>query len=169
MTGRSNSAHVRCVEKALDAYLTKLKARGQQGYRQNPGGIRAATLAKLAGVTRSQMSTMLMSYRWIQRRDGATRYVVGAQGYGQAARWRILAKPGSDPKAIREARLEQAMWIAQDGMARIVRDTLHEAFPALAGTAVDDIIEDEMSAMIDHLRVTVKTVDRRLARERVRV
>src|SRR5690606_20553698 len=75
------------------------------------------------------------------RSDSTTRYVVGCQGYGPEARWRILAKPGSDPKVVREARKDQATWIVKDSIERAMRDRLFEVNPSLAGTDSDALID----------------------------
>lgn len=154
----SQSIDVQTVELALDKYVRARRGRGI-----DPSGFRARTIAKIAGVDTSDMSSMLQRYRWTQRRPGATQYVVACQGYGSKARWRILAKPGSDPAVVREARREQALWVARDGLERIVRDTLTEVFPGLRGTVVDNLVEREVDTMVGHMKVSVRSVERALA------
>ena len=129
------------VENALDRYV---KERGRRG--SDPNGVRTRTLAHLAGVPVSAMSPMLQTFRVTQAKvdkDGAavTKYVIAASGYGREARWRILAKPGSDPKVVQEARRSQTLWVARDMVKRVLSDVIHELNPSLQDAAVDQRIE----------------------------
>jgi hypothetical protein len=155
----TSASDIKTVELALDSYVKTRRGRGIE-----PTGFYARTLAKVAGCETARMSRLLQEFRYCQRRPGATRYVVACQGYGAKARWHILAKPGSDPHVVQEARREQALWVARDGLNRIVRDTLHEVFPGLRGKALDAAIEREVETMVAHMQVSVKAVERALAR-----
>jgi hypothetical protein len=143
------------VEDALDTYVTARKARGI-----DPTGVKAATLAKFAGVTVRLMSRYLQEYR-LRPGSGGGRYVLGCQNYGRGGRWLILAKPGSDPKVIREARASHARWIAMDAARRVVKDLAKELAPALKGTANwETLLEMEAEALADNLRLAVSRMDR---------
>ena len=112
----------------------------------DPDGVRTRTLAHLADVAPTEMSVMLQSYRLAQARLGengapTTRYVIASQGYGRDARWRLLAKPDTDPKKVREARQSQMKWITQDMVRRVLSDVITEINPGLRGAETDQMIE----------------------------
>ena len=139
------------VDKALDKYVQQMATKGI-----DPEGVYAKTLAAFAGVSTPEMSTALQEYRLGQKRVGATKYVVGCEGYGRAARWRIQSKPSSDPKAVRKSRKEHATYLAKDGLTRLIRDYAHETYPALKSTQLDKVIsitinglERQVSAAVD--------------------
>lgn len=144
------------VDDALDALVAEMGRRGIDAQ-----GFNRQVLARLAGVSPEEMSTMLQQYRYAQREEGATRYVLGARQYGRSARWRILAKPGSDPKVVREARREQAIWAAVDAERRVLSDLMHEVYPGL-NVQVDAAIANEMDFLTDQMRLIVKRVERQL-------
>lgn len=125
---------------ALDAYVSYMSTKGLDAK-----GFRTATLAHLAGVSTGQMSAMLQDYR-IRQATGHPeyRYVIGCHEYGRNARWKILAKPGSDPKVVQQARREQAKWAARDAYNRITRDMAYELYPGLRGIESDDRIRQAL-------------------------
>ena len=134
------SAATDAVEDALDQYVASM---GHKGV--DPGGFRTRTLAKMVDLEPSKMSTYLQEYRLAQARpDATTRYVIGCQGYGRDARWRILAKPGTDPKVVRLARKDQGRWIVKDAIERAMRDRLFEVNPSLAGVESDALIDSAL-------------------------
>lgn len=154
------------VEQALDAYVSQMSQR-----RIDPKGFRVSTLALLVGKPSGTMSQMLQRYRLAQARQvgdyrgQTTRYVIAARSYGPNARWRILAKPGSDPKVVREARREQAKHIARDAYSRVVSDLVNELYPALGGGELDQHLADTMDFARRQFEVVVNHVDRVLVRD----
>jgi hypothetical protein len=143
------------VEDALDQYVAARKARGV-----DPTGVKCSTLAKFAGTDIRLMSRFLQEYR-LRPPKGGGRYVLGCQNYGRGGRWLILAKPGSDPKVIREARASHARWIATDAARRVVTDLAKELAPALQGTYQwETMLEMEAEALADNLRLAVSRMDR---------
>jgi len=127
---------VQVVDLALDRYVKVMAARDI-----DPKGVTCATLARLVGLDAAMMSRLLQAYRLTQRRPNATRYVVGATSYGRRARWAILAKPGTDPALVREARRSQAVWVVQDAVRRLTTDGVLEVRPGLQGHHGDALIE----------------------------
>jgi len=127
---------VQVVDLALDRYIRLMEARGI-----DPQGVAAVTLAKLVGLSVDGLGPLLQRYRRAQRRDGATRYVIGAHQYGPRARWAILAKPDSDPALVREARRAQAVWVVHDAVRRLTTDGVLEVRPGLRNTSSDRLID----------------------------
>lgn len=144
---------VETVDQALDRYVTERRGRGIE-----PNGVRRKTLAYLAGISDQKMSQLLQQYRVAQSKDDGTRYVVAAQDYGREARWRILAKPGSDPKVVQEARQEQAKWITADAVRRFTTDRITEVEPALRDKETDERVKHAMAFMAEQLDSTVRFV-----------
>jgi len=148
------------VDRALDEYVGKMGRRGVDA-----DGVRVGTLAALAGVTVRRMSGLLQEYRTRQGKT-KTRYVIGCEGYGNPEtsanppRWKILAKPTSDPKVVQKAREDHATYLANDGLAKVVKDYACEVFPALQGAERDHVIEVATSGLLQHLEVDVKTAVR---------
>lgn len=143
---------IETVEHTLDRYVASLGRRGV-----DPDGFRTRTLARLARVTGREMGDLLQQYRLAQSR-GSTRYVLACRGYGRASRWSILAKPGSDPAAVRAARAQATRWSAEDMARRFVSDAIHELRPGLRGTELDDrirlvlpLVEDQLAAIVAHV------------------
>lgn len=148
-------AAVTIVEDALDKYVTALGRRGVE-----PSGIRAKTLAGLAGVSRRKMSGYLQEHR----AQGGERYVVACQRYSRDARWKILAKPGSDPKVVQKARRDHAVWVAKDAMSRVANDVAKEIGPSMSGKEWDRVIESESAALNDALYLAVRRMERAMAK-----
>jgi hypothetical protein len=148
---------VEIVEDALDQLVEMMRQRSIDAK-----GFNREIVARLGGVSPDEMSSMLQLYRQAQKVGGATKYVIAATGYGRGARWRILAKPGSDPKATQEARRQQAVWTATDAQARIVSDLMHEVFPGLRQTQIDGVIDREMEFLTDTMDTMVRRVERSL-------
>lgn len=151
------------VDRALDRYVAERLRHGGI----EPTGVRAATLAHLARCSREQMSYFLQVHRQAQAR-GKTRYILGAEGYGRAGYWKILAKPGSDPQVVRRARRTHAIWIATDAQKRVLGDLLCEIHPGLKGTILDDEIKDAAELMEDQMALVLRRVDRKLKRSGVK-
>jgi hypothetical protein len=131
------------VDVALNKYITMLNSRG---IAVDPDGFRAVTLAKVVGVSTSHMSAQLQDYRYRQS-SGKSRYIIGCEEYGPRARWKILAKPGTDPKAVQKARRLHAMWLARDTAQKFLRDVGLEVTPALKGAPMDPTIQ----SVLDHM------------------
>lgn len=148
-------SNVEIVDDAIDRYVVIMRTK-HGGL--DPTGFQCDTLAHIAGTTREDMGHLLQQHR----QAAGTRYVVACQGYGRAARWMILAKPGSDPKLVRQARRDQSVWIASDMAARFDRDIRTEIDPALRGTAADDIIKDAVDEMAAHTAVALRRIHKRL-------
>jgi len=131
--------NVDIVDDTIDRYIAARKARGGG---IEPRGFRAITLAALARprVTRGRMSALLQEHRLCP----TTRYIVACQGYAANAWWHILATPASDPKAVQEARREQAKWAHRDMWRRLVSDMTYEIHPSLNQTAVDKVVDSLM-------------------------
>lgn len=134
------------VDRALDEYVRAMGARGV-----DPDGVLASTLAEMVGVPVARMGRALQGYRM---RSG-TRYSIACEGYGSMARWRILRKPSSDPQVVQQARLKHAIYLANDNLAKTVRDYAVEVFPALRGTELDQMIETVTRSLVKHLEVDV--------------
>lgn len=145
----SDNYAISTVEYALDAYIEKRKGKGIE-----PTGVTAAQLAKYAQTETWEMSGLLQEYRNVN--PSRRRYGLAAEGYGRAARWRILSRPGSDPVAVQEARVKHAQWIAVDAARRVVRDLDRELRPNLRGTTWDNLIEIEGDAMEHAVRGMVR-------------
>jgi plasmid maintenance system antidote protein VapI len=152
------SSFVDVVELALDRYVSEMGKRGV-----DPNGIRVQTLAQLAGVPRKQMSVMLQEYRY---RQGAlaekdppqhSRYVVGCEGYGRAARWSIMAKPKTDPVVVQNNRMDHAIYVAQDAVNRLVRDYTAEVYPGMRKKEIDEVVEIATRGLVEHVKVDVNT------------
>jgi hypothetical protein len=103
-------------------------------------------LAAIAAVPRWRMSLALQDYRLAQAR-GQTRYVLGAEGYGRASSWHVLAKPGSDPAHMQLARRGHAKWVARDALRRYIHDRIREVQPGLH--AVDQQLIDSALNMVE--------------------
>lgn len=149
------STFVDVVELALDRYVSEMGKRGV-----DPNGIRVQTLATLAGVPRKRMSIMLQEYRSRQKDlpDGQrSRYVIGCEGYGRAARWSIMAKPKTDPVVVANNRMDHAIYVAQDALARLVRDYAAEVYPGLRKKETDEVIEIATRGLVEHVQVDVNT------------
>lgn len=149
------STFVEVVELALDRYVSEMGKRGV-----DPNGIRVATLAQLAGVERKAMSTMLQEYRYRQGTMPAekkSRYVIGCEGYGRAARWSIMAKPRTDPVVVENNRMDHAIYVAGDALKRLVKDYTAEVYPALRSKDRDRVIEIATRGLVDHVKVDVNT------------
>lgn len=150
------------VDRALDAYLAEM---GRKSI--DPEGVRVSSLAALVGVPTSAMSHHLQQYLRRQAK-GVTRYVIGCEGYGNPKtssnppRWKIMAKPNSDPKVVQRARLAHAKYLAHDNLTKTVRDYTRETFPGLGGTDLDRTIETVVQGMLQHLKVDVDTAVRLL-------
>lgn len=146
---------IEMVDRALDRYVAEMGRRGL-----DPAGVKAVTLAGLIDCPTPSVSSWLQEYRLSQLPGGtATRYVIGCQGYGRKARWRILAKPGSDPLVVRKARREQARWITQDVVSRYLRDRVHEVIAALQGNADDEQIRHVTKLAADQLEALAEFVE----------
>lgn len=159
MVSTTQRSRIGMVDAALDAYVAHFRT----ARHIDPTGFKSATLVALAGCTSGQMSGALQYYRRRQGTTGATRYVIAAQEYGVAARWRILAKPGDDPAVVAAARLSQARWACEDMAARFVSDRVNEISPALAGKPDQAKTERAMQWMADNLKSAVDVVDMILA------
>jgi hypothetical protein len=125
---------VELVDHACDLYVASMVGRGI-----DPKGVRCLTLAHLAGCDPTTMSGALQEHLVAQGKS-KTRYVLGCEGYGRRARWKILSKPNTDPNVVRQARVDHAIHIAGDAFARHARDVLRELEPGLHGTAIDALI-----------------------------
>lgn len=146
---------VRVVEDALDQYVSAFGTRGV-----DPSGVRCRTLATIAKVSVPTMSRYLQDHR--QR--GGERYVVACQQYGaKRGRWKILAKPGSDPKVVQKARVNHTVWIAEDAARRLVKDIAKEIAPGMKGTAWDRVIEKETLALTETTELAVRRLEREMA------
>lgn len=141
------------VDNGLDIYIRNMARRGI-----DPGGFRTHTLAQLAGVSRPYMSTALQQYRMTQG-NGNTRYVIACEQYGPLARWRILAKPGSDPVVVQEARRQHGLWIARDAFRRYVTDRVHELQPALTNSQQDQLIDNCTILVENQFSATVTFIE----------
>ena len=148
------------VDRALDEYVHRMGTRGVE-----PDGVRVGTLAALVGVDTRKMSAKLQEYR-VRQSKTKTRYVIGCQGYGNPEtspnppRWKILAKPTSDPQVVRKARQDHAVYLANDNLRKTVGDYTCEVFPALQGAARDHVIEIATHGLLQHLEVDVQTAVR---------
>ena len=109
--------------------IDTLKAKGI-----DPKGVHAKTLAALVKVTRQKMSFALQTYRREQQ-HGRTDYVIAGYGYGRDARWRILYRPGSDPKVVQRARAARPSFAASPGVTS-GQDVVCELEPGLGGSAL---------------------------------
>lgn len=151
MSGYDKQA-VATVERGLDRLVTLSTKRGVDVRAFN-----REIVARLAGVAPDDMSNLLQLYRSAQPIGGVTKYVIAAEGYGRAARWKILAKPGSDPKSVQQARLDHAAYLAKDSIERTVRDYVTEVEPALTSKQRDQVIAAAQASLLGHLRVDVDT------------
>lgn len=124
------------VELALDRWVRQV--RKQLG--RAPVSFRAETLAGLVNVSREEISTALQQYRYRQGKH-PTKYVIACRRYGRAARWSLLALPGTDPASVQAARARATKWATDDMAARFARDLVHELAPGLHNTAQDRRIE----------------------------
>jgi hypothetical protein len=149
------------VDEALDRYVSEMGRRGIE-----PEGVTARTLAALVDVPRSTMSTLLQEYRIAQAKPGATRYVLACREYGRNARWRIVAKPGSDPKVVQAARTEQGRYIAKDAVLRFLRDRNLEVAPALKGAAADENLAHVMNLAVGQMESVATFVQHMLNGEK---
>lgn len=147
------------IDNALDRYVSERRSRGV-----DPDGVRVKTLAHIADVSNGEMSTMLQSYRIAQARDGATRYVIAANSYGRNARWHILAKPGTDPRGVREARTAQTRWVAEDLTQRWFSDLKHEISPGLQDAETDEAIRAATEFLTGQFEQVKRLVERILSR-----
>lgn len=127
------AAPVLLVDAALDRYIAlRLAYQEQKGLaRLLPFEFSARALAAVATIDTPAMSYALQDYRIAQARHGATRYVIGCHTYGERARWRILARPDDDPRAIADARRAQLVHVANDSARRFARDVRREIVPGL--------------------------------------
>jgi hypothetical protein len=152
------STFVDVVELALDKYVSEMGKRGV-----DPNGIRVLTLAQLAGVPRKRMSIMLQEYRQRQKElaeedpPRQSRYVIGCEGYGPAARWSIMAKPKTDPVVVENNRMDHAIYVAGDAVKRLIRDYTSEVYPGLRKKETDEVIEIATRGLIEHVQVDVNT------------
>lgn len=146
----------RMVNQALDEYLRRMRRRGVE-----PDGVRAATLAEVAGVTREAMSNALQRYRVLQGRR-QTRYVVAAHHYGRAGRWTILAKPGVDSDVLQRARAEATAWAQADMARRWLSDAVNELIPGLRNRTRRDAIIERLIGLAE---IQVEVVRQHVARE----
>lgn len=147
------SQYIQTVDLGLDRYIRSMQGRGI-----DPVGFRTNTLSQLAGVSRSYMSTALQQYRLTQGRV-PTRYVIACEQYGPLARWRILAKPGSDPLVVREARRQHGLWIARDAFRRYVTDRVHELQPSLTNSQQDQLIDNCTILVENQFSATVTFIE----------
>lgn len=149
-----SSYAIRVVDTALDHYIRQMGRRGR-GI-SSPRGVRCATLASgLHGVTSEDMSMYLSEYRVTPN----TKYQIGCEGYGTAARWVILSRPGSDPKDVQRARADHTKYVARDALTRLMRDRLLEVDPATMHTVVDDQIEHQFDLMVQALELSIQLFD----------
>lgn len=148
----SDANSIRLVDKAIDAYIAKMGTRGI-----DPEGFFARTLASFAKVERGEMSLALQYYRYRQRTHGDTRFIIACEGYGPGARWRIQAKPSSDPKVVRQNRKDHAIYLAQDNQTKLVRDYASEVYPALQGAQLDQVIEIAVKGLVRNVETAVDT------------
>lgn len=132
---------VQKVDEAVAAYITQMRARGRE-----PVGVRCATLANLAGVSRKIMSGWLQLHLQAQEL-GQTDYDLSCEGYAAAARWTITRRPGRDLKRHQAARLDHLRWVMDDIAARTTRDVLREILPSLTNSDIDRDIEIETRAI----------------------
>lgn len=113
------------VEAALDLYVASMPF--------EPKGFRARTLAKLVDIPPELMGRHLQEYRLRQATDPSLRYLIAAQGYGQAARWVFLRRADADVDEMAQAnRLFQANHIIEDLSRRFRSDLATELYPALS-------------------------------------
>jgi hypothetical protein len=152
VTSNADATMIGWVDQALDKYVKQMRQRGV-----DPVGVRADTLAKSVGIDRSYMSTYLQVYRERQRTKGDTRYVIGSEGYGRAARWRIQSKPDSDPKAVRKNRKDHAKYVARDNVTKLIRDYASETHPALGDADVDKVVRIAIDGLVAQTLAAVDT------------
>lgn len=153
------NSHVTAVDAALDKYVATMQKR--RGI--DPSGFKVETIARIARIASNTMSFWLQEYRYAQGNGRPTKYVIACQGYGRAARWRILAKPSSDLKTLQDARRIQAIWAIQDINARYRNDMVNEVLPALRGTGYDQSIAQVIPLVEHQLDGIKKHVERVLA------
>jgi len=144
---------INVVDKALDKYVRQMRTTKSI----DPTGVQAKTLAAYAGVTGAEMSIALQQYRYAQQVPGSTKYVIGSESYGRAARWTIQSKPGSDPIKVQKARAKHAKYVARDNLTKLVRDYAMETHPGLQGTQLDQIIELSVAGLEAQVTVVVDT------------
>lgn len=155
MTAR-RSATERMVDDAIDSYLKQMRRRGIE-----PDGVKSATLAASAGVTREVMSHALQRYRVMQGRK-ATRYVLAANHYGRAGRWTLLAKPGVDDVVLQRARANALAWAQADMARRWLSDVVNELMPGLRNRTRRDAIIERLIGLAE---IQVEVVRQHVARE----
>lgn len=143
---------IELVDQALGKYVKRMRQRGV-----DPSGVRAETLATSVRADRTYMSTALQVYRHRQRTKGDTRYVIGAEGYGRAARWRIQSKPDSDPKSVQKNRKDHAKYVARDNVTKLIRDYACETHPALRDTDVDKVIRIAVDGLVAQAEAAIDT------------
>lgn len=152
------SQYVDIVEYSLDRYVRMERRRGI-----DPEGVRAVTLAHIAGIPRREMSIALQEYRLAQGRpDSGTRYVIAAQQYGRLSRWNILSKPGTDPVVVRENRREHCLWIVHDAVKRLFTDHVKELNPSLTQSQQDQTIDQAVTLVERQFDATVQFVEQTL-------
>lgn len=152
------SQYIQIVETAIGAYLQHMRNRGNP----TPRGVTANTLAHLAGVPVSLMSTCLQEYRYAQGRPRVRpnlQYVLGCEGYGRDARWMILSRPSSDPAYVQNARCQHAKHVARDACTRYMRDCGLEVRPGLQGAQHDQLIDNVVSMLATQLQAGVTLVE----------
>lgn len=125
MTKEIELSRIYQVENALDLYLTSVPL-------DSPVSIRSAELAELVSAPSRSMQAWLQEYRVVQGCGGSLlRYRIAAEGYGPAARWKLLRRPDGDSNWEAVARVEHALWIFEDGIRRLFTDYRMEVQPAL--------------------------------------
>jgi hypothetical protein len=143
---------VQLVDDAVTQYLQSVNSGN------TPRSVRAATLAHFAGVSIGYMSTCLQVHRFAQKR-GNTQYILGCEGYGRNASWRILAKPNSDPVYIQNARRQHGKYVARDALRRYMGDRLSEVKPGLQSAAADQMINSASTMVEQQLEAAVQFIE----------
>lgn len=143
---------------------------------------KADDVATVAGLDRRDVSDLFQQYRAAhmraqERANRAAakgrpaprvrhpfRYVLAAEGYGRAARWKVQWRHGSDTKALQRHRARALSWSAGDAAARLVRDMRAEIQPsARASAAIDPVVQNLAMILENQIMAMFTLIEQQVA------